>query len=48
MNVSDFKIDDIIAVAKETNDVPYLVRKTQERWQQHFPVLSEMNLLIKQ
>lgn len=47
ISVDHFQIKDIIDTAIAMNDVPFLVLSVQERWNQHFPLLSEMDILNK-
>ncbi|XP_060557658.1 uncharacterized protein LOC132718062 isoform X2 [Ruditapes philippinarum] len=47
INVDHFEISDIVDTAIAMNDVPYLVLSVQNRWNQHFPLLSEMDILNK-
>lgn len=47
ISVDHFQISDIVDTAIAMNDVPFLVLSVLERWNQHFPLLSEMDILNK-
>ncbi|XP_045176266.2 uncharacterized protein LOC123536853 isoform X2 [Mercenaria mercenaria] len=47
ISLDHFRISDIVDTAIAMNDVPFLVLSVQDRWNQHFPLLSEMDILNK-
>ncbi|KAL4225406.1 hypothetical protein ACF0H5_016096 [Mactra antiquata] len=47
INIEHFNIKDIIETSLKLNDVPYLIMNVSERWNRHFPLLTEMDQLTK-
>ncbi|KAK3608160.1 hypothetical protein CHS0354_034119 [Potamilus streckersoni] len=46
-SVENFEIHDLINMAIEANDIRFLVHNVRDRWKLHYPLLSEINKLVK-